>query len=138
GGGIGIPGLYVVADPGAKDPAAQQGSLSLRLGLGWAKSISFATGQTPVLRYNRQLYQAIVHDRIHIARDVNAKVISLDDAPAAYKQFDAGVASKFIIGQRAATQRTQRHEPMLSAVCSHAPLVSRCVCAADPHNQIPK
>ena len=37
-GRIGIPGLYVTGDPGAADQAAQQGSLSIRIGLGWAKS----------------------------------------------------------------------------------------------------
>ena len=38
GGAIGIPGLYVTGDPGGIDEAAKVGSLSLRLGLGWAKS----------------------------------------------------------------------------------------------------
>src|SRR5690606_37224401 len=41
GGGIGVPGLYVTGDPGGVDEAAKVGSLSLRLGLGWAKSHSF-------------------------------------------------------------------------------------------------
>jgi glutathione-independent formaldehyde dehydrogenase len=53
GGAIGIPGLYVTEDPGAKDEAAQQGNLRMRFGLGWAKSHSFSTGQTPLLKYNR-------------------------------------------------------------------------------------
>jgi len=35
-GAIGIPGLYVTDDPGAKERAAKHGNLSLRLGLGWA------------------------------------------------------------------------------------------------------
>jgi Alanine dehydrogenase/PNT, C-terminal domain len=35
-GAIGIPGLYVTDDPGAKELAAKHGNLSLRLGLGWA------------------------------------------------------------------------------------------------------
>ncbi len=50
GGAIGIPGLYVTDDPGAADAAAKAGALSLRLGLGWAKSISFGTGQCPVIK----------------------------------------------------------------------------------------
>ncbi|MGH8634464.1 MAG: alcohol dehydrogenase catalytic domain-containing protein, partial [Burkholderiales bacterium] len=37
-GRIGIPGLYVTDDPGAADAAAKRGALSIRLGLGWAKS----------------------------------------------------------------------------------------------------
>jgi len=97
GGSIGIPGLYVTDDPGAADAAAKVGALSIRLGLGWAKSHSFQTGQTPVLKYNRQLMQAILWDRLPIAKIVNVKVIDLEQAPEGYKSFDAGVARKFVI-----------------------------------------
>jgi glutathione-independent formaldehyde dehydrogenase len=97
GAGIGIPGLYVTEDPGSKDSAAQQGSLSIRLGLGWAKSHRFYTGQTPVLKYNRALMQAILYDRLPIAKIVNATVIKLNDAPQGYKDFDSGVAKKFVL-----------------------------------------
>jgi len=96
-GSIGIPGLYVTEDPGAVDAAAKQGSLSLRFGLGWAKAQSFHTGQTPVLKYNRQLMQAILHDRLPIADIVNAKVISLEDAAQGYESFDQGAATKFVL-----------------------------------------
>ena len=97
GGALGIPGLYVTADPGAKDAAARSGNLSLRLGLGWAKSHAFMTGQTPVMKYNRGLMMAILHDRIKIAKAVHVEVISLDDAPKAYAAFDGGVARKYVI-----------------------------------------
>jgi glutathione-independent formaldehyde dehydrogenase len=96
-GSIGIPGLYVTDDPGAKEAAARHGNLSLRLGLGWAKSNELHTGQTPVLKYNRQLMQAILWDKLPIAEVVNVKVIKLDQAPEGYKNFDAGTASKFVI-----------------------------------------
>jgi glutathione-independent formaldehyde dehydrogenase len=96
-GEIGIPGLYVTEDPRAVDEAAKRGSLSLRFGLGWAKAQSFHTGQTPVLRYNRQLMMAILHDRLPIAKIVNAQVISLEDAPKGYENFDHGAAAKFIL-----------------------------------------
>ncbi|WP_410218829.1 formaldehyde dehydrogenase, glutathione-independent [Paracoccus sp. (in: a-proteobacteria)] len=96
-GQIGIPGLYVTEDPGAVDEAAKQGSLSMRFGLGWAKAQSFHTGQTPVLQYNRQLMQAILHDRLPIADIVNATVISLEDAAQGYESFDQGVAKKFVL-----------------------------------------
>ncbi len=36
-------------------------------------------------------------DRIPIAKAVNATVISLDDAPRGYADFDRGVARKFVI-----------------------------------------
>jgi glutathione-independent formaldehyde dehydrogenase len=97
GGSLGIPGLYVTDDPGGVDQAAKTGSLSIRLGLGWAKSHSFHTGQTPVLKYNRQLMQAILHDKIQIAKAVNVTVIKLDDAPKGYVDFDKGVAKKFVM-----------------------------------------
>ncbi len=96
-GAIGIPGLYVTEDPGAVDNAAKQGSLSLRFGLGWAKAQSFHTGQTPVLKYNRQLMQAILHDRLPIADIVNAEIISLEEAAQGYESFDQGVAKKFVL-----------------------------------------
>lgn len=96
-GSIGIPGLYVTEDPGATDEAARTGNLSLRFGLGWAKSHTFGTGQTPVMKYNRGLMMAILHDRIQIAKAVNTKVISLDEAPKGYADFDKGAARKFVI-----------------------------------------
>ncbi|WP_206244336.1 formaldehyde dehydrogenase, glutathione-independent [Novosphingobium terrae] len=96
-GAIGIPGLYVTEDPGAFDQAAKQGSLSLRFGLGWAKAQSFHTGQTPVLKYNRQLMQAILYDRLPIADIVNAKVIALEEAAQGYAAFDQGAATKFVL-----------------------------------------
>jgi glutathione-independent formaldehyde dehydrogenase len=96
-GGIGIPGLYVTEDPGSKDEAAQQGNLRMRLGLGWAKSHRFYTGQTPVLKYNRQLMQAILYDRLPIAKIVNATVIGLEDAPQGYQDFDKGAAKKYVL-----------------------------------------
>ncbi|MGH7791327.1 MAG: formaldehyde dehydrogenase, glutathione-independent [Thermodesulfobacteriota bacterium] len=97
GGGIGIPGLYVTGDPGGIDENAKIGNLGIRIGLGWAKSHSFMTGQTPVLKYNRQLMQAILYDKIKIAKAVNVTVVTLDQAPKGYKDFDKGAARKFVI-----------------------------------------
>jgi len=97
GGAVGIPGLYVTGDPGASDEAAKTGSLSIRLGLGWAKSLAFTTGQCPVMRYNRQLMMAILNDRTQIAKNVNATVIPLDQAPQGYAEFDKGAARKYVL-----------------------------------------
>jgi glutathione-independent formaldehyde dehydrogenase len=96
-GKLGIPGLYVTGDPGAVDDAAKQGSLSIRIGLGWAKSCSFTTGQCPVMRYHRKLMTAILYDKIQIAKAVNVQMISLDQAPKGYVDFDKGAAKKFVI-----------------------------------------
>jgi glutathione-independent formaldehyde dehydrogenase len=71
--------------------------LSIRIGLGWAKSCSFHTGQCPVLRYNRNLMMAILHDKVFPAKAVNVTMIGLDDAPKGYADFDKGAAKKFVI-----------------------------------------
>jgi glutathione-independent formaldehyde dehydrogenase len=97
GGSLGIPGLYVTGDPGGVDAAAKIGSLSIRIGLGWAKSCSFHTGQCPVLRYNRSLMMAILHDKVHPAKACNVTMIDLDGAPQGYRDFDKGAAKKFVI-----------------------------------------
>jgi len=97
GGKLGIPGLYVTGDPGGVDEPARVGSLSIRIGLGWAKSHSFTTGQCPVMRYNRQLMMAILHDKVEIAKNVNATVIPLDQAPQGYEDFDKGAARKYVL-----------------------------------------
>ncbi len=97
GGSIGIPGLYVTGDPGAVDDAAKLGNLKIRIGLGWAKSHSFHTGQCPVMKYHRQLMQAILYDKIQIAKAVNVEVISLADAPKGYMDFDKGAAKKYVL-----------------------------------------
>ncbi|HEX5915924.1 MAG TPA: formaldehyde dehydrogenase, glutathione-independent, partial [Rubrobacter sp.] len=97
GGSLGIPGLYVTGDPGAADPEAQEGTLKIRFGLGWAKSHAFYTGQCPVKKYNRGLMMSILHDKAHIADAVNATVITLDEAPEGYKDFDKGAAKKYVL-----------------------------------------
>jgi len=97
GGRVGIPGLYVTGDPGGVDENAKIGQLGVRIGLGWAKSLSFTTGQCPVMRYHRQLMNAILHDKVQIAKAVNATVISLEEAPQGYVDFDKGAAKKFVL-----------------------------------------
>jgi glutathione-independent formaldehyde dehydrogenase len=97
GGRIGIPGLYVTDDPGGVDEAAKTGNLSIRIGLGWAKSHVFTTGQCPVMRYHRPLMHAILYEKFHPAKAVNVTVISLDEAPQGYQDFDKGAAKKFVI-----------------------------------------
>ena len=101
GASLGIPGLYVTGDPGGVDESAKVGSLSIRIGLGWAKSHVMTTGQCPVMMYHRRLMQAILHDKVQIAKAVNATVITLDEAPQGYKDFDKGAAKKFVLDPHA-------------------------------------
>lgn len=97
GGRLGIPGLYVTGDPGGVDEDAKIGTLRVRLGLGWAKAHTFVTGQTPVMQYHRDLMQAILSGKAQIAKAVNATVISLDEAPRGYAEFDQGASRKYVI-----------------------------------------
>jgi glutathione-independent formaldehyde dehydrogenase len=97
GGALGIPGLYVTGDPGGVDENAKIGQLGIRIGLGWAKSHRFTTGQCPVMSYNRQLMMCILHDKVKIAKAVNVTVIPLASAPQGYKDFDQGAARKYVL-----------------------------------------
>jgi glutathione-independent formaldehyde dehydrogenase len=105
GASLSIPGMYVTEDPGGIDSDAQTGALTMRLGLGWAKSHSFVMGQCPVMKYHRQLAMAILHDRVQIAKAVNAQVISLEEAPRGYAEFDRGASRKYVLNPHGALDR---------------------------------
>ena len=73
------------------------GNLQICIGLGWSLSQSMTTGQCPVMKYNHSLMQAILYDRCTVAKNVGVELISLDDAPRGYAEFDAGAAKKYVI-----------------------------------------
>ncbi|WP_116277979.1 DUF5067 domain-containing protein [Virgibacillus dokdonensis] len=79
----------------AKD--AKEGTLKIRFGLGFAKAHTFVTGQTPVMKYHRDLMMAILSGKAQIAKAVNATLISLNEAPAGYGAFNGGASKKFVI-----------------------------------------
>lgn len=105
-GALGIPGLYVTEDPGGVDDSARFGRLVIRIGLGWAKSHLFTTGQCPVMKYNRGLMMAILNNKIQIAKAVNVNVITLDEASQGYKDFDKGAAKKFVFDPHGILRKT--------------------------------
>ncbi len=49
------------------------------------------------MKYNRALMQAILWNRINIADVVGVKLISLDEVPQGYAEFDAGAPRKYVI-----------------------------------------
>ena len=49
------------------------------------------------MKYNRGLMMAILHDKIQVAKAVNVQVITLDEGPKGYPDFDKGAAKKFVI-----------------------------------------
>jgi hypothetical protein len=69
-------------------------------------------------QHNRQLMQAILHDRLPIAKIVNATVIGLDEAPKGYKDFDRGAAKKYVLDPNGLVRKSDWRFAM-SASCLH-------------------
>lgn len=86
-GGIGVVGVFIPQDPGAKDKLAKEGKLAFDFGSFWFKGQFIRTGQANVKRYNRRLRDLIHHGRANPSFLVS-HTLKLDEAPAAYKHFD--------------------------------------------------
>jgi glutathione-independent formaldehyde dehydrogenase len=97
GGMVGVTGVFVPVDPGGPDKKAKQGVHLMEFATGWNKGLTISTGQCPVAKYNNILLSAIMTGRIQIAKFVNVTVVGLEDAVAAYKEFDNGAAKKFVL-----------------------------------------
>jgi glutathione-independent formaldehyde dehydrogenase len=86
-GGIGVVGVFLPQDPGAKDALAKEGKLAFDFGNFWFKGQKIGTGQANVKHYNRHLAKLI-----HAGKAKPSMIIShelgLDAAPDAYKHFD--------------------------------------------------
>jgi glutathione-independent formaldehyde dehydrogenase len=89
-GALGIPGLYVPADPGAPDEQAKRGRLMVAIGKLFEKGLRLGTGQCNVKRYNRQLRDLIIQGRARPSFVVSHEV-PLEEAPRAYDKFDKRV-----------------------------------------------
>jgi len=86
-GGLGIPGLYVPADPGAPDAQSKEGQILISFGKLFEKGLSLGTGQCNVKSYNRYLRDLIISGRAKPSFVVSHE-IKIDDAPGAYEKFD--------------------------------------------------
>ncbi|WP_439658314.1 glutathione-independent formaldehyde dehydrogenase [Lentzea sp. HUAS TT2] len=89
-GMLGVPGLYVPADPGAPDEQSKQGMLLVSIGRMFEKGLRMGTGQCDVKRYNARLRDLIVAGRAKPSFVVSHE-LSLDEAPMAYEKFDKRV-----------------------------------------------
>jgi glutathione-independent formaldehyde dehydrogenase len=89
-GRLGIPGLYVPADPGGPDEHAKQGLLLVAIGKAFEKGLSFGTGQCNVKRYNVLLRDLIIAGRANPSFVVSHE-LPLAQAPEAYEKFDKRV-----------------------------------------------
>ena len=97
GGATGIIGIYG-PDPLAESKDEQNGIYPIEFGNAWIKSPKITAGQAPIMHYNYELMQAILWDRMPYLSDMlQTKVISLDDAPQAYADFDNSSQEKYII-----------------------------------------
>ncbi len=87
-GSIGVVGVFVPEDPQAGDDLAKQGQMAFDFGTFFMKGQSMGTGQANVKAYNRHL-----RDLIHQGKAKPSMLVShnlgLDDAPDAYRHFDA-------------------------------------------------
>jgi len=84
---LGVPGLYVPADPGGPDESAKQGKLLVSIGRFFEKGLRMGTGQCNVKRYNRYLRDLIIAGRAKPSFVVSHE-FPLDKGPMAYEKFD--------------------------------------------------
>ena len=87
-GRIGVVGVFVPEDPKGPDKFGKQGEILFDWGVFWFKGLSLGTGQANVKSYNREL-----RNLIHVGKAKPSFIVShqlsLDEAPNAYKHFDA-------------------------------------------------
>ena len=86
-GGIGVVGVYVPSDPGARDESAKHGRIGFEYGTFFQKGQAMGSGQCPVKRYNEQLRDLIIAGRATPSLLVSHE-LSLTEAPSAYDKFD--------------------------------------------------
>jgi glutathione-independent formaldehyde dehydrogenase len=86
-GMLGVPGLYVPADPGAPSEDAKRGMLLVSIGKFFEKGLRMGVGQCNVKLYNRQLRDLIITGRATPSFVVSHE-LPLEHAPGAYEKFD--------------------------------------------------
>lgn len=116
GGQLGVVGVYMPIDAKGKTLMAKMGRPPFEFGRSWDKGLTISTGQVPVLRYNRQLMTAILFDRVKLSRILNTTVISLDEAPEAYRQFEQGAPQKFVFNPHGVLKAPTQTETARTAV----------------------
>jgi glutathione-independent formaldehyde dehydrogenase len=89
-GMLGVPGLYVPADPGGPNEQAKRGMLLVSVGRFFERGLRMGTGQCNVKRYNRYLRDLIIAGRASPSFVVSHE-LPLDQAPVAYEKFDKRV-----------------------------------------------
>ena len=86
-GSVGVIGVYIAPDPGAKDKQQKEGVFDFPLAAFFEKGLTIGTGQAPVKKYNEYLRDLIISGRAKPSKIVSHH-IQIDEAPEAYKKFD--------------------------------------------------
>lgn len=86
-GGIGVVGVFLPEDPGAKDKLEKRGQMAFDFGQFWFKGQRMGTGQANVKAYNRLLSRLIEKDKVKPSWIVSHE-LALEQAPEAYANFD--------------------------------------------------
>ena len=86
-GSIGMIGVYIAPDPGAKNEQAKNGIYPFPVAEYFDKGITMGSGQAPVKKYNEYLRDLIVNGRAKPSMIVSHH-IRIDQAPEAYEKFD--------------------------------------------------
>ncbi|KAL9011533.1 MAG: hypothetical protein Q9180_009184, partial [Flavoplaca navasiana] len=84
-GGFGVPGLYVLSDPGAVDERSKKGVMAINFGKFFEKGLSLGTGQCNVKKYNRYLRDMIISGKADLSFAVSPR-IGINEAPTAYEK----------------------------------------------------
>ena len=87
-GGIGVVGVFVPEDPGAKNELAKKGHMDFDFGQFWFKGQQIRTGQANVKAYNRRLAKLISVGKAKPSFLISHE-LPLEQAPEGYKNFDA-------------------------------------------------
>jgi threonine dehydrogenase-like Zn-dependent dehydrogenase len=86
-GGIGVVGVFLPEDPGAKDALAKKGQIAFDFGQFWLKGLKVGTGQANVKAYNRRLRDMITARKASPSFIISHE-LPLEKAPEGYKNFD--------------------------------------------------
>ena len=104
-GHVGLIGVYIAPDPGAKGEDAKKGVYKFPIADFFDKGVTMGSGQAPVKKYNEYLRDLIVNGRAKPSQIVSHR-IPIDEAPDAYDKFDKRIEgyTKILIkfGEKAA------------------------------------
>src|ERR1700727_1407613 len=85
-GHVGLIGVYISPDPGAKGEDAKNGIYKFPIADFFDKGITMGSGQAPVKKYNEYLRDLIVNGKAKPSKIVSHR-IAIDEAPVAYDKF---------------------------------------------------